>query len=92
MKTVGTVAFAGGGVLVAAGVITTMVAFGSSHCDLTMQPCSKKGAETGAAVGITLMAVGVLAIAAIGIPLTILADKKTQARLELAPEGLRGTF
>ena len=89
-KTIATVAFVGGGVLVAAGIITTMASFGSSHCDLTMQPCSKKGAETGAAVGITFMAVGVLAIAALGIPLTIMADKKTQTAL--SPFGVTGTF
>jgi hypothetical protein len=89
-KTIATVAFVGGGVLVAAGIITTMAAFGSSHCDLSMQPCEKKGAETGAAVGITFMAVGVLAIAALGIPLTIAADKKTQ--VSITPGGLSATF
>ena len=68
-----------------------MASFGASHCDLTMQPCSKKGAETGAAVGITFMAIGVLAIAAIGIPLTIV-DRKTQVSFGLSPAGLRATF
>ena len=89
-KTIATVAFVAGGVLVAAGIITTMAAFGTSHCDLSMQPCDKKGAETGAAVGITFMAVGVVVIAALGIPLTIMADKKTQ--VSLTPGGLAATF